>query len=92
MTQYCTSGSVSVRFELSDLPEHAGTPTLVIRVLKLLEPVKHLIPGYDGSVMVPEEGALVSRTMGVKGSKKRASSWRLDRSPGIALRPFLNEP
>ncbi|GLB43324.1 hypothetical protein LshimejAT787_1302250 [Lyophyllum shimeji] len=53
------SGRVLLRFERSTLPEHDGTNTLVIRVLKVLEPIKCRIPGYDMRLPIPEAGKLV---------------------------------
>jgi len=55
------SGLVKFRFELSTLPEHAKEPTLVVRILEVLTPITCSIPGYDGSVVEPREGQLLSR-------------------------------
>jgi hypothetical protein len=46
------------RFERSTLPHHKGTRTLVLRYLKIITPVKCVIPFYDGYVVQPEEGRL----------------------------------
>jgi hypothetical protein len=54
-------GSVLVRFERSTLPEHEGTRTIVLRVLKIITPVKCVIPDYDGYLCCPKEGELYSR-------------------------------
>ena len=54
-------GSVLARFELSTLPEHAGTRTVVLRFLKIITPVKCVIPLYDGYIRPPKEGELYQR-------------------------------
>ncbi|GLB38767.1 hypothetical protein LshimejAT787_0506320 [Lyophyllum shimeji] len=53
------SGRILVRFEHSTLPQHVATRSLVLRVLKILQPIKVRIPGYDGHVPMPREGALL---------------------------------
>ncbi|KAF9461530.1 hypothetical protein BDZ94DRAFT_1323305 [Collybia nuda] len=53
-------GSAVARFELSTLPEHAGANRVVIRIVKLLQPVELLIPDYDGYIEQPEEGSLLA--------------------------------
>ena len=54
-------GSALFRFERSTLPDHKGTRTVVLRFLKIITPVKCLIPNYDGSIVQPEEGELYQR-------------------------------
>ena len=54
-------GSALVRFERSTLPEHKGTRSLVLRFLKIITPVKCVIPLYDGCVVPPMEGELHRR-------------------------------
>ena len=51
-------GSALIRFERSTLPEHEGTRTIVIRFLKIITPVKCVIPNYDGHICCPKEGEL----------------------------------
>jgi hypothetical protein len=46
------------RFECSTLRRHKGTRTLVLRYLKIITPVKCLMPLYDGYIVQPEEGEL----------------------------------
>lgn len=36
-------------------------PGLCLRIVKITEPVKCVVPNYDGFVHMPREGALVSR-------------------------------
>jgi hypothetical protein len=43
------------------LPEHRGTNTVVIRIVKIISPVQYKISNYDGSIPLPTEGALVMR-------------------------------
>jgi hypothetical protein len=57
-------GSIKVRFELSNLPEHKELgPTLVIRVLDVVEPIT-IDPLYYGKTIppVPVLGTLLHRT------------------------------
>src|ERR1700734_2418555 len=51
-------GSALVRFERSTLPDHKGTRTLVLRFLKIITPVKCVVPLYDGYIRCPKEGEL----------------------------------
>ena len=67
-------GSALARFERSTLPEHEGTRTVVLRILKIITPVKCVIPGYDGHVCPPKEGELFQRP----GNKKILQVWSFD--------------
>ena len=51
-------GNALVRFERSTFPDHKGTRTVVLRFLKIITPLKFVIPHYDGNVVQPEEGEL----------------------------------
>jgi len=55
------TGSALARFERSTLPEHKGTRTVVLRILKIITPVKCVIPLYDGHIAPPEERELHRR-------------------------------
>jgi hypothetical protein len=55
-------GSALVRFERSTLPEHNGTRTVVLRYVKIITPVKCVIPFYDGRIGQPKEGELYERS------------------------------
>lgn len=55
------AGKMVCRFERSTLEEHASRWILFIRVLKIIEPVRCLVPDYDGYMEEPKEGALISR-------------------------------
>ncbi|TFK67936.1 hypothetical protein BDN72DRAFT_842430 [Pluteus cervinus] len=70
------SGGGHARFELSpnSRPQH---PQLVVRVMKITEPVKCLIPDYDGYVNPPREGELVTR--GLPG--QTPEPWTVDIDP-----------
>ena len=52
------SGLALARFELSTLPDHSGDRTVVIRILKFVEPVTCTIQNYDGRMPFPKEGEL----------------------------------
>ena len=51
-------GSALARFERSTLSDHKGTRTVVLRFLKMITPVKCVLPLYDGYICCPEEGEL----------------------------------
>ncbi|KAJ7086400.1 hypothetical protein B0H15DRAFT_801581 [Mycena belliarum] len=71
------TGSAVAQFELSPLPEHAGTATVVMRILRLLAAPACVLPGYDGYLPPPAEGALVARRMGhARGA--RLQPWACD--------------
>ncbi|KAF5377939.1 hypothetical protein D9615_006726 [Tricholomella constricta] len=59
------TGRILVRFEPSPFPEHARPaprpPVIVLRVLKILTPIKVILPQYDMHVPVPVEGALLGK-------------------------------
>ena len=50
-----------VRFERSTIPDFKGTRTVVLRFLKIITPVKCVIPHYDGYIEQPKEGELFRR-------------------------------
>lgn len=49
------------RFERSMLPEHKDTRTVVLRFLKMITPIKCVMPLYDGYIPWPKEGELYHR-------------------------------
>jgi len=55
------SGSALCCFERSNLPQHKGTRTAVIRIVKIISPVTCLRPGCKGLVPLPVEGELIRR-------------------------------
>lgn len=55
------AGKLLLRFERSPLEKHAGRRVLVLRVVQVLEPIKHLVENYDGYIKLPEEGELIVR-------------------------------
>ncbi|KAG6815381.1 hypothetical protein H0H87_002393 [Tephrocybe sp. NHM501043] len=72
------------------MPEHAGNFIVVLRVVKVLEPITVAISGYDMYLPIPQEGQLV---------KKRETRWHdltaiytfnLDRSAHKALRLLID--
>ncbi|KAG6896035.1 hypothetical protein C0992_010758 [Termitomyces sp. T32_za158] len=56
------TGRLVVRFERSTLPEHSKGNFIVLRVLKILDPVKSIDPAYVGDFPVPIVGQLLMRT------------------------------
>ncbi|KAG6906722.1 hypothetical protein DXG01_012412 [Tephrocybe rancida] len=66
------TGHLLLRFERSTLREHSKARILVVRVLKILEPVNVVIPDYDHYLAQPREGELLKshaqggRTLEVK--------------------------
>jgi hypothetical protein len=72
-----------VRFERSTLPEHNGTRKVVLRFLKIITPVKCVIPRYDGHIVQPEEGKLhriysYSRRDPQNSKETGPSAWSVD--------------
>ena len=65
------------RFERSTLPEHKGTRTVLLRFLKIITPVKCVIPLYDGYLSCPEEGELFQRSY-YKKIKDKINVWSID--------------
>jgi hypothetical protein len=78
-------GSALARFERSTLPEHKGTRTVVLRILKIITPVKCVIPDYDGYIAPPKEGELHRR---IKKSKDilNPPAWSTNIDKGVMLR------
>ncbi|KAG6828628.1 hypothetical protein H0H92_007220 [Tricholoma furcatifolium] len=68
-------GRLLVRFERSTLPIHIGTNTVVLRVLKILEPITFNIPTYDVYIPLPEAGKLL---LCRKYSDLLVRTWDLD--------------
>ncbi|KAJ7235096.1 hypothetical protein B0H12DRAFT_1076182 [Mycena haematopus] len=68
------TGSALAQFELSTLPEHAGSDTVVMRIVKMLTPPTCVVPGYDNYIPAPVEGELLRRTMG-HGHGARLQYW-----------------
>jgi hypothetical protein len=60
-------GSALCCFERSNLPQHKGTRTVVIRIVKIISPVTCLYPNYNGPVTLPVEGELVHRNHKLRG-------------------------
>jgi hypothetical protein len=54
-------GSALAQFERSTLPDHNGRRIVVLRILKMITPVKCLIPHYDDHICRPKEGELYQR-------------------------------
>ena len=63
------------RFERSTLPEHKGTRTIVLRFLKIITPVKCVIPLYDGHIGKPKEGELYRRSVRKAIDKMNPPVW-----------------
>ncbi|KAG5638226.1 hypothetical protein H0H81_001227 [Sphagnurus paluster] len=58
---HCYSGRIQLRFERSSLEEHKGTNTIVLRVLKIVEPIRALHPNSEQYIPIPREGQLFQR-------------------------------
>jgi hypothetical protein len=82
-------GSALARLELSTLPVHEGTRTIVLRFLKIITPVKCVIPLYDGYVYCPKEGELqVHRRTRLKG-KENPHVWSVNIDENVEGRQGL---
>ena len=79
-------GSALVRFERSTLPEHVGTRTVVLRFLKILTPVKCVIPNYDGSIVPPKEGELHRKYRKRIFTRSNPPVWSIDIDKSNMLR------
>ena len=79
-------GSALARFERSTLPEHKGTRTIVLRFLKIITPVKCIMPLYDGYIRWPKEGELFLREPYPVRSNSQVWSVNIDKSKGLMLR------
>ena len=76
-------GSALARFERSTLPDHKGKRVVVLRFLKMITPVKCVIPLYDGHIAPPQEGELYRRA----GSfHQRVWSINIDKPKGLLSR------
>ena len=75
-------GSALARFERSTLPDHEGTRTVVLRFLKIITPVKCVLPLYDGFIGCPKEGELHRRT---RYTSQSVWSVNIDKSKGILI-------
>ena len=67
-------GSALARFEPSTFLEHKGARTVVLRFLKIITPVKCVIPHYDDHIVCPKEGELYQRY----GLKKFRKLWSIN--------------
>ena len=76
-------GSALARFERSTLLEHKDTRTVVLRILKIITPVKCVIPSYDGHLCFPEEGSLLQKFDRTGERKYRAWGFDIDNSKVI---------
>ena len=75
------------RFERSTIPDHEGTRNVVLRFLKIITPVKCVMPHYDGYIGCPKEGDLYQRTT-LNTLKLVEPVWSVDvdNSKGVMLR------
>ena len=72
------------RFERSTLPDHKGTRTVVLRFLKIIEPVKCVVRSYDGYIVQPKEGELHRRTPRKKELGSQVWSVNIDKKQNMA--------
>ena len=66
------------RFERSTLPDHEGTRTVVLRFLKIITPVKCVIPSYDGYIVQPKEGELHRKSLKLTPVEMDKPVWSVD--------------
>ncbi|KAJ7107931.1 hypothetical protein C8R44DRAFT_986986 [Mycena epipterygia] len=61
------TGSALARFEASTRPEYAGRRMLHLRIVKILEPAAcSEVDGYDGRLITPQEGELLTLRGGLE--------------------------
>ncbi|KAH0585790.1 hypothetical protein H2248_007082 [Termitomyces sp. 'cryptogamus'] len=73
------TGRIVVCFERSTLPEHARGNFVVLRVLKILDPIALVDPDYDMHVPMPRVGSLLFTT------RNRVCSYNLDESRKLSV-------
>jgi hypothetical protein len=66
------------QFERSTLPEHKGTRTVVLRIFKIITPVKCVIPFYNSHIALPEEGELHRKNGKYDTAKLDPPVWSAD--------------
>ncbi|KAF8960799.1 hypothetical protein BDZ97DRAFT_1921873 [Flammula alnicola] len=83
------AGRIRARFEVSTLPEHVKDgPSLVLRILEILEPVECVVKDYDYFIAPPKAGELFSK----KARNGSYRPWHLalkKRTEGKAFLSFL---
>ncbi|KAJ7278264.1 hypothetical protein C8J57DRAFT_1059905, partial [Mycena rebaudengoi] len=84
------TGSGVACFERSTLPKHARKRVILLRILKILEPVTCTVPGYTGRVGWPKEGEL--HTVSFRDGPQRPWSYDVDNNGGVtaALRNLFD--
>ena len=78
-------GTALARFERLTLQEHEGTRTVVLRFLKIITPVKCVIPDYDGYICPPKEGELHRRSRKVKKMDQSVWGVNIDKPKGLMI-------
>ncbi|KAJ7715070.1 hypothetical protein B0H16DRAFT_1898911 [Mycena metata] len=86
--EYPYSGSALVRFELAESAEQPRAA--VLRVLKMIQPPKLRIAGYDGHLPAPVEGELVVRRKMGPGAPLGPWTRKLDSKLGKPLGLLLD--
>ena len=85
-------GTVRAHFERSTLPEHAGTRTIVLRILDAPSSVKCVVSDYDYYILPPTSGNLLHGYYlnGKRGARGLLRPWsaNLDVGIGKATRMF----
>jgi hypothetical protein len=71
-------GKALVRFERSTLQEHQGTKTVVLRFLKIITPVKCVMPLYDDYIHCPKEGELYRISVIKMSGELNTHVWSVD--------------
>ena len=79
-------GSALARFERSTLPEHKDARTVVLRFLKIITPVKCVIPSYDDYICPPKEGELYRRSKSARKLDQSVWSVNIDQTKGSLIR------
>jgi hypothetical protein len=82
-------GSALCCFERSDLPQHKGTRTAVIRIVKIISPVTFQDPDYNGPTPLPIEGELVQRYH--RGRSLQPRSYNVDSKLYMGLQTLFRD-
>ncbi|KAG5638639.1 hypothetical protein H0H81_011358 [Sphagnurus paluster] len=83
------TGRILVRFERCTPPQHTGTNSIALRVLKVIEPISTVKPDYDMRLPIPTEGRLLEKP---RYNRSAPIVFDLNKLPNAMkdLRAFLN--
>ncbi|KAJ6608490.1 hypothetical protein B0H10DRAFT_1955371 [Mycena sp. CBHHK59/15] len=84
------SGLLIAHFEISTLREHMDVPTVGIRVLCIVRPIRTNVPVYSGPYCMPKRGDLIAVKQESGPPKPWAFSLKSDSSNSRVLKLLLS--